>query len=176
MVSIFVPRIVFPTVFLSVLLAMVRLVLRHIYVIIPSVFYEIDGAAACIIFGAMLAPLLLVTGRHVHIDWLINDTGGCGLYHDGSCINDFRLGEIPDINSTIKAGLANTDRNTDISCMRGNGHKDDHDGEQKMFHFSVTLPSIHCTLFTLLSEQFYEGPQTIHRFIRNYHTGNQLTL
>jgi hypothetical protein len=54
--------VVFPAVLLTVMLAMTCLVLRHINIIVPSVFYEIDRPAAGIIFSAMLAPLLFMTG------------------------------------------------------------------------------------------------------------------
>ncbi len=129
-ISIFVSLAVFSALFLSVIFAMTRLVLRYIYIIVPSVFDKIDRAAAGIIFCAMLAPLLLVTWRDVHIDRLINNTSRSGLNHDGPCINDFWLRVVPDVNTSVKAGLADTDRNTDIGGLCGNGNKDDQEGKQ----------------------------------------------
>jgi hypothetical protein len=139
------PAVIFALI-IAVTLAVASLILRHICFIVPSVTHEIDGSAASIVFAAMLAPVLLVTGRNVHVDWLIDDTGGSGVYHDGSRINDFRLGIVSDVNAAIKTGLADADRDTDIGCLRRDGKKDDHHGEQKMFHTRLLLMDVSCTV------------------------------
>jgi hypothetical protein len=55
-----------------------------------------------------------MAGRHVHIDRLIDDTGRSGLNHDRARVYDFRLGSVPDVDATVEARLAHTDRHTHI--------------------------------------------------------------
>ena len=93
----------------AIFLRITCLLMRHIDIIVPSVFNKIDRSAACIIFGAMLAPLFLMSGRHVHINRLINDTNRRCVNNDRSCVNEFGLGKTPDVNAAVKAGLRDTD-------------------------------------------------------------------
>ncbi len=113
----------------AIFLRITCLLMRHIDIVVPSVFYKIDRAATGIVFAAVLAPVLCMTGWYMHIDWLISDTDRYGMNHDGSCVDEFRLGITPDVNATVKAGLGDADRDTDIGgmCSYG-GNKDDHDG------------------------------------------------
>ena len=104
----------FPVMFVVVPLPMTRLILGHIYVIVPSIAHEIDGAATGIILGAVLAPVFLMAGRYVHVDRLIDNPGRSCMNHDGFCVDNFRLRIISDVNAAIKAGLADTDRHPDI--------------------------------------------------------------
>ena len=124
----------------AMLLRITCLLMRYIDIVVPSVFYKIDGAAAGIVFAAVLAPVLLMTGRHVHVKGLINDTDRYGMNHDRSCVNEFRMGKTPYVKATVKAGLGDTDRHPDIGgvCSRGD-NKDDHDGTQEMFHGCLPL-------------------------------------
>ena len=43
------------------------LVTWHVFAVIPAVLNEVNGFAACVIFGAMLAPVLGVTRRNMQI-------------------------------------------------------------------------------------------------------------
>jgi hypothetical protein len=104
----------FPIVFFTVPLPVTRLILGHVHVIVPFVLDEIDGAATGIILGAVLAPVFLMTGRYVHVDGLIDNTGGNRMNHDGLRVDDLRLRIIVDVNAAIESGLADTDRNPDI--------------------------------------------------------------
>jgi len=113
MFAVFVSLVFLP----AVILAISRLMLRYINIIIPPVAHEIDRLAASIIFAAVLAPVFLMTGRHVQVHRLINNAGRSGVDHDGSRINDFRLGIVSDVNAAIKTGLADADRHTDIGCL-----------------------------------------------------------
>ena len=47
-----------------------------------------------------------------------------GPNHDGSCVNKFRLRKLSDVNASIEAGLADTDRHTDIGRLCRIGKKD----------------------------------------------------
>jgi hypothetical protein len=124
----------------AMLLRITCLLMRYIDIVVPSVFYKIDGAAAGIVFAAVLAPVLLMTGRHVHVKGLINDTDRYGMNHDRSCVNEFGLGKTPYVNAAVKAGLGDTDRHPDIGGVCGcGGNKDDHDGTQEMFHDCLPL-------------------------------------
>jgi len=107
----------FPVMFVVVPLPMTRLILGHIYVIVPSIAHEIDGAATGIILGAVLAPVFLMAGRYVQVDRLIDNPCRSCMNHDGFCVNEFRLRIISDVNAAIKAGLTDTDRHPDICCM-----------------------------------------------------------
>jgi len=111
-IAVFVSLALHPAMFLAMLLGILRivcLVMRNIDIVVPSFFYEIDRMAAGIVFAAVLAPVLRMTGRNVHIDWLINDTDRRGPNHDGSCVDELRLGKTPDVNAAVKAGLGDTD-------------------------------------------------------------------
>ena len=133
LIAVFVSLVVLP----AVILAMTCLILRYIDIIIPPVPHEIDRLAASIIFAAVLAPFFLMTRRHVQVDRLINNTGRSVPDHDGLCVNEFGLRIVSDVNAAIKTGLAYADGHTDIGCLCRDGKKDDHDGEQKMFHASL---------------------------------------
>jgi len=112
MIAIFVSLALLSAMFLVMLLGVLRiacLVVRNVDIVVPSIFYEIDRVAAGIVFAAVLAPVLRMTGRYVQIDWLINDTDRRMPNHDGSCVNEFGLGKTPDVNAAVKAGLGDTD-------------------------------------------------------------------
>ncbi len=88
------------------------LVIRHIDIVVPPVFH--------------------MTGRYVVVDGLRYDIHRPNQY--GLWVNDYRLIEVSDVYSTIKAGLTDTDGHTDIGCLCRRGDKDCHDNEQEMFH------------------------------------------
>lgn len=114
MIAVLVFTVMFVAVFLAVFLGLMSLIMGYIGFVVPFVAHEIDGAAARVVFGAVLAPVFLVTGRYVHVDRLINDTGRRGLDYDWMCINDLRLRNVPNVDATVKARLADTDRHADI--------------------------------------------------------------
>jgi hypothetical protein len=118
---------------IAVILAVTRLIVRHVDIIIPLIMHEIDGSVTSLIFAAVLAPVFLMTGRYVQVDWLIRSTGTLSN-HDRSRVNEFGLRSVSNVNAAIKSWLADADRHTDISCLCRDGKKDYHDGEQNMFH------------------------------------------
>lgn len=134
MIAVLVFTVVFVAVFLAVLPGLMCLIMGYICFVVPFIAYEIDGAAASVIFEAVLTPVFLMTGRYMHVDRLINDTDRRGLNYDWMCVNDLRLRKVPDVDATVKARLADTDRHADIGGVCRHGTKDDHDGEQYMFH------------------------------------------
>jgi len=80
------------------------LIMRHIDIIVPLIFHEIDRSVTGVVLTAMLAPFFLMTGSYVQADWLINNTGRRPSNHDGVCVNDFRLRCVSDVNAAIKPG------------------------------------------------------------------------
>ena len=119
MFAIFVSLVVLPSMFLAMLLGILcvaSMLMRNIDVIVPFLFYEIDGALARIVLAAVLAPVLRMTGRHVHIDGLINNADRRGMNKDGSCVNDFWMGKTTNVNAAVKTGLGDADRDPDIGC------------------------------------------------------------
>ena len=139
LIAVFVSLVVLP----AVILAMTCLILRYIDIIIPPVTHEIDRLAASIIFAAVLAPFFLMTGRHVQVNRLIDNTGRSMPNHDGLCVNELGLRVVSDVNAAIKAGLADADRHTDIGCLCRDGKKNYHDGGQKMFHASLHFTDVY---------------------------------
>jgi len=113
LIAVFVSLVFLP----AVILAILRLMMRHIDIVVPPVTHEIDRLAASIIFAAVLAPFFLMTGRHVQVDRLINNTGRSMPNHDGLCVNELGLRIIIDVNAAIKTRLADADRHTDIGCL-----------------------------------------------------------
>src|SRR5512140_917522 len=109
---VFVPTIAV-TAMPAIVVSMPRLVFRHVNFLIPSVAHKIDRSATGIVFPAMLFPVLLVSGRDVQVERLGYHPSRRRNDHDRPRVNELRLREVPDVNMSIKTGLANADRNTD---------------------------------------------------------------
>jgi hypothetical protein len=86
----------------------VRLMMRHIDIVVPFVAHEIDRSSASIMFLTVLAPVFLMTRRYVQINRLY-DIAWRGSNHDGFWVNEFRLRSVSNVNAPIKARLAGTD-------------------------------------------------------------------
>ena len=117
MLAFFMPLVMLLTMLIPMLLGILgiaSLLMRDIYIIVPSFLYEIDWMAAGIVFVAVLAPVLRMSRRHVHVNGLIKDTDRCGMNDDRTCVNDFGMGKTPDVDTTVKARLGDTDRDPDV--------------------------------------------------------------
>ena len=117
LVSLVLHATVFPVMLLCVL-SIAGLLMRCIDVIVPSFLDEIDRTAASIVLAAVLAPVLCVTGGHMHVDGLMNNTDRRRMNYDGSCVDDFGVGKTPYVNTAVEARLGDTDRHADIGCLR----------------------------------------------------------
>lgn len=109
--------VLLPAMFFAMLpgiLGTVRLLMRYVDIVVPSLFHEIDRTATGIVFVAVLAPVLRMPRGHVHVNRLINDADRCGMNDDGSCVDDFGMGKTSDVNAAIKAWLGDADGNADI--------------------------------------------------------------
>ncbi len=100
----------FPVMFLVMLP-----VIRHIYIVVPSVAHKIDRSAASVIFLTVFAPILFMAGRYVQIERLYDDRSRWRCDHDWLWVNDFRRRRITNVNTPVKAGFAYTDRDGSVS-------------------------------------------------------------
>jgi len=108
--------VVLSSLFLA-MLSILRMMMRNIDFVVPSIFHEIDRVAAGVVFVAVLAPVLRMAGGHVHVDRLVSHADGRGPNHDGSCIDDLGMGKAPDVNAAVETGLGYADRHADIGCL-----------------------------------------------------------
>ena len=97
------------TAFMTVFFAIVR----HIDIVVPVIAHEIDGAAAGVVFSAVFVPVFIVARWYPEVKW--RPCHRYWLNHDGLGINNCWSRKITDIDVAIKAGLADCNRNTDIS-------------------------------------------------------------
>ena len=98
-------------------ITMLLLVAWSVFVVVPVVLHKIDPLVARVVFSAVLGPMLAMARGYVQIYWLALVTF---LYdYSGLTIVDLRLRKAADVESAIKAGLADADRNPDLSECRG---------------------------------------------------------
>ena len=83
---------------------------RHVLSVIPVIPHEVDPLAAGIILMAVLAPVLRVTRRNVQVDRLAHYGHRHTLDHDWPFVDQWRPGEVADLDTAIKAGLADIHR------------------------------------------------------------------
>ena len=53
---------------LALIMAAAALVTRHVFFVVPIIAHKVDRSTAGVVLRAMLAPVLLVTLRHVQVD------------------------------------------------------------------------------------------------------------
>jgi hypothetical protein len=101
--------------------AVLALVSRHVFVVVPVVAHEVDPAAAGVVLGAMPAPVVLVPWRHVKVN-----RRGRGEFRrlpddHGLCIDQWWLRSVPDVDLAEESGLADSDRHADVAgnCRAG---------------------------------------------------------
>ena len=99
----------------AVAVSMPRLIFWHIDVIVPLIFYKIDGPATGIILMTMLTPVFCVSRRNIQIDGrrslhprrYVSDYNGCW-------INDLWPRKVSDVDSAIKSRLTDAYRDANI--------------------------------------------------------------
>ncbi len=90
------------------------LVAWYVFAVVPIIAYEVHGAAAGMIFGAVLCPMSFMPGGHVQIHWLINERS-IPVNHYGARIHQRRaLRHITEIDLPKEAGLADIDGQSDV--------------------------------------------------------------
>lgn len=96
----------------AVMVTVALLIARNVFVAVPIVLHKVDALTAGMILAAMLIPMLGMTGRYPHVNRCMVIVS---MFNDSRfAIDQHGLREIADIDSTVKARLANADRNTDI--------------------------------------------------------------
>ena len=115
--AIAVALVVVTLVVVTMALTMLFLITWGVLTVVPVVLYKIDPLVARVVFSAMLGPMLAMARGYVQIYWLALVT----FLHDysGLTIVNLRLRKAADVESAIKAGLADADRNPDLSECRG---------------------------------------------------------
>lgn len=98
--------------FAATIIAMLFLITRHIFLVVPTVPNEIDPFTASVVFAAMLAPVFGVPGRHMQIHRLTTDRDT--MNHHRFAVDQLRSRIIIDVDLSVKAGLADADRYADI--------------------------------------------------------------
>ena len=122
-VAIIMPAAVMPVSFL---------VSRYIYVVIPFVSNEIDRPATSIVFVTMFTPMFFMTRRYVQIDWSIRNGHVTDDYR--LRVDDLRSREVSDVDLSIKAWLADTDRHAYVGGLDRDDKSNCDEDEKEMFH------------------------------------------
>src|SRR4029077_8315673 len=87
-------------------------------VVVPVVRHEVDWLTASVVLGAMLAPVFRVARWYVQVERLRHHTHRHRLDHDWLRVDKLRLRKVANINPAIIAGVADSDRNSDIGGER----------------------------------------------------------
>ena len=98
-----------------IVVAVLALVSRHVFVVIPVIAHEVDAPAAGVVLRTMHAPVLLVPGRHVKVNRRSRNEFRRLPDHHGLRIDQLRLGSVADVDLTEESGLADSDRHTDVA-------------------------------------------------------------
>src|SRR5690242_13628302 len=100
-------------------MAVFGLVSRDIDGVVPAVLDEIHGRTACVVFGTMLCPLLLMARGHPQVERRAYHAHRNRLDYDWRRNDDARLREGTNVDPTIESRLANLDRDTNVGCHGG---------------------------------------------------------
>ena len=108
-----------------IVVAVLALVSRHVFVVVPVIAHEEDPPAAGVVLRTMLAPVLLVPRRHVKVNRGSRNEFRRLLDHHGLRIDQLWRRSIADIDLTKESGLADTDRHTYVAgkCRAGTDPK-----------------------------------------------------
>lgn len=116
--------IAIPTMFVLVLVTavtMTLLVTRHVVLLVPVVPHEVDPLATGVVLTAVFAPVFLMARADVQID---RRAGNHDPFdYNRLSIDDLRPRKVSDIDTAIKAGLADVDGYANVGgeYRRGGG-------------------------------------------------------
>ena len=90
------------------------LITWNVLMLVPVILHKIDSLTTGVVLMTMLTPVFCMARRYAHINRLTLYIHA--LDYPGLAIDHLRLRIriVTDINSTIKAGLADADRNPDV--------------------------------------------------------------
>jgi hypothetical protein len=111
-----IPSMIFSAFVMSIIpvVTMLFLIAWNVFVVVPFIPHKIDALSAGVVFAAVFTPMLFITGRYTQIDRRAIHRN---LLDDSRlCIDHLRLRIATDINSAIKAGFANANRDTNVGC------------------------------------------------------------
>lgn len=103
------------------------LILGYIDLSVPAIPNKIHGFPAGIVFTAIFLPFFCMPGRNSQVKGFFHHPDRRGMDHDRFPVNDLRLREIANVNTAVKARLANTHGYTDIGCLRRDSQNDQGD-------------------------------------------------
>ena len=108
-----------------IVVAVLALVSRHVFVVVPVIAHEVDPPAAGVVLRTMHAPVPLVPRRHVQVNRRSGNEFRRLPDHHGLRINQLWLGSVADIDLTEESGLADSDRHTYVAgkCRAGTDPK-----------------------------------------------------
>ena len=89
-----------------IVVAVLALVSRHVFVMVPVIAHEVDPPAAGVVLRTMHAPVPLVPRRHVKVNRRSGNEFRRLPDHHGLRINQLWLGSVADIDLTEESGLA----------------------------------------------------------------------
>ena len=112
-------------VFIAPMPPVFSMVMGNINVVVPPVLDEIDGPVAGIIPVTVLGPFFRMSGRHMEIEWFMNNVDGRWADHDGIGVNQLGPGGVAYVNLSVKSGLADAHRYINVGgCrLRRHGYK-----------------------------------------------------
>lgn len=100
---------------ISMMVFMLRAIVRCIHSVIPTVLYKIDPLVTGVVIGTMFCPFFCMARGHAQIDGCYGVIGGA-LDDDWLGINKGGAWGISNINAAVEAGLPNVDGQADIGC------------------------------------------------------------
>lgn len=118
--------------------AMPLAITRRIFVSVPVVPHKIHGPSACLVLIAVFGPVFFMTRRHAKVNGLRIHVMHLSLNDDRLRVNYLRSREIPDIDLTVKAWLADVDRYSHIGCHGGGTQSQQARCNNENFH-DITL-------------------------------------
>jgi hypothetical protein len=139
---------------------MLLLVMGNIDIAVPFILNKIYRLTTGIVLAAMLAPVLLMTGRYTQVDWLDNPTPRHRLYDYRLWVDVFRLWSVPYVNTTIETRLADADGYANIGCKNGDAAYGHHYyyREYEFFHDKTPFCFL---LTTLLKKYLYKNEKKL---------------
>ena len=99
----------------TTVVAVLALVSRHVFVVVPVIAHEVDPPAAGVVLRTMAAPVLLVPRRHVKVNRRGRNEFRRLLDHHGLRIDKLWLRKVADIDLAEESGLADSDRHADVA-------------------------------------------------------------
>jgi hypothetical protein len=134
-VMIVVVVVVIVPMFVAMFVAMVFAIVGNVSFGVPVMLDEVDRLAAGVVLAAMMAPIVLIAWAHMQIDrW--RQRGAMNAYtHDRRVIDKAGRRRVADIHATVKARVAQTDRDSHL-CERcaAERHGCKSHSEKEFFH------------------------------------------